>query len=250
MSAPSHIAMIMDGNGRWAASRSRPRNFGHLKGARVAREIIKACAQRNVKFLTLYAFSTENWLRPKDEVSFLMMLLERSIKRERKTLIENQIRFRVIGSLDQLPSGVRNEILKSIEITAENSGMTLTFAINYGGRREITDAVKGIVSDVRLGRLKENEIDESTISERLASSFLPDPDLVIRTSGEFRTSNFLLWQSAYSEYFILEKPWPEFTVTELDKALMAFSQRERRFGKISSQIKARSPAIEPNEAEL
>jgi undecaprenyl diphosphate synthase len=239
MPTPSHIAIIMDGNGRWAKSRGRPRNFGHLKGARVARSIITACAKRGLKYLTLYAFSTENWLRPKEEVSFLMMLLERNIRKERKTLIENNIRFRVIGNTDELPAGVRAEVLKSIAVTQENTGMALTFAINYGGRKEILEATQKIAGLVQQSLLPPENITEELISSHLSSSFLPDPDLVIRTSGEFRISNFLLWQSAYTEFYILEKSWPEFDELELEKAIASFQNRERRFGKTSYQLQVR-----------
>jgi len=236
MELPSHIAIIMDGNGRWAKQRGRPRNFGHLKGARVARDIITACAERGIKYLTLYAFSTENWLRPKEEVSFLMMLLERNIRKERQTLIKNNIQFRVIGDINQLPTGVRKEVLTSQEVTTQNNGMILTFAVNYGGRKEISEAVKKMALEVQSGTLDPYQIDEKMISQNLESSFLPDPDLVIRTSGEFRISNFLLWQSAYSEFYVLKKSWPEFNEFELDKALHTYGQRERRFGKTSQQI--------------
>lgn len=237
MALPQHIAIIMDGNGRWAKQRGRPRNFGHIKGAKVARQIITACAERGIKYLTLYAFSTENWLRPREEVSFLMMLLERNIRKERATLIKNNIQFRVIGEINELPPGVRKEVLTSQEVTAQNKGMVLTFAVNYGGRKEIADAVKKIAHEIKNGNLAPEQINEDVITKNLDSAYFPDPDLVIRTSGEFRISNFLLWQSAYSEFYILEKSWPEFDAIELDRSLEAFSRRERRFGKTSQQLK-------------
>ncbi|MGE3974034.1 MAG: isoprenyl transferase [Bdellovibrionales bacterium] len=236
MSMPTHIAIIMDGNGRWAKKQNRPRNYGHLKGARVARSTITACAERGLKYLTLYAFSTENWLRPQEEVFFLMKLLERNIRKERETLIKNNIQFRVIGNVEELPEGVRRETLRSIEVTRENTGMVLTFAVNYGSRKEITEAVKEIVLNVRSGKISSDDVSESLIAFHLNSSYLPDPDLVIRTSGEFRISNFLLWQSAYSEFYITEKNWPEFDSTELEKALGAYEKRERRYGKTSHQV--------------
>ena len=236
MKLPDHIAIIMDGNGRWAKSRGRPRNYGHLKGARVARQTIIDCAKLGLKHLTLYAFSTENWLRPTEEVSFLMILLERNIRRERKTLLENNIKFKSIGDLAGLPPGVAREVQKTVEATASNTGMILTFAVNYGGRREIADAAREIAARIVDGELKTEDIDEDLISESLQSSYMPDPDLIIRTSGEYRLSNFLLWQAAYSEIYITPICWPEFDRKELVKAIEIYSNRERRFGQVQSTM--------------
>lgn len=233
MSLPQHVAIIMDGNGRWAKTRGRPRNYGHLKGARVARSTIVECAKLKIKFLTLYAFSTENWLRPREEVTFLMKLLERNIRSERATLMENNIRFMCIGDFSRLPQGVAHEIKKTIEVTASNTGMTLTFAVNYGGRKEITDACKKIAEKVANGELSCENINEETLSGQLNSSYMPDPDLIIRTSGEYRISNFLLWQCAYSEFYVTDVSWPEFDREELLKAFASFEKRDRRFGQIS-----------------
>ena len=235
MKLPDHIAIIMDGNGRWAKSRSRPRNYGHLKGARVARQTIIDSAKLGLKYLTLYAFSTENWLRPTEEVSFLMLLLERNIRKERKTLLDNNIKFRCIGNIAGLPAGVAREVQKTVDATAANTGMILTFAVNYGGRREIADAAREIAIRVADGELRTDEIDEDLISETLQGSYMPDPDLIIRTSGEYRLSNFLLWQSAYSEIYITPICWPDFDSRELMKALEVYSFRERRFGQVAAQ---------------
>lgn len=234
MKLPDHIAIIMDGNGRWAQARGRPRNFGHLKGARVARSAIVSCARIGIKHLTLYAFSTENWLRPKEEVAFLMKLLERNIRKERATLMENNILFKNIGDVSRLPSGVAREMQKTIEATAKNSGMILTFAVNYGGRKEVANAARELAQRAVEGDLDPSDITEDLISENLQSSYLPDPDLIIRTSGEFRLSNFLIWQAAYSELYVTPVCWPEFTEQELFLAIESYSNRERRFGKVSS----------------
>lgn len=236
-SVPTHLAIIMDGNGRWAELRGRDRTFGHLKGARVAKNIIEFCAQRGLKQLTLYAFSTENWLRPKAEVSFLMTLLARHLRKERRTLIKNNIRFSVIGDIERLPGPVLAEIEKTIEDTRQNTGMSLTFALSYGGRQEITEAVRAICRDVQAGHLKPEDISEATIASRLQTSGMPEPDLIIRTSGEYRLSNFFLWQAAYSELYITQTLWPEFTAEELERAFHQFATRERRFGRTTAQVK-------------
>jgi len=228
----------MDGNGRWAASRGHMRNYGHLKGAKVARSTIESCAQLGIKYLTLYAFSTENWLRPKEEVTFLMKLLERNIRSERATLMNNNIKFKSIGDLGRLPPGVAREMQKTIEATAANTGMVLTFAVNYGGRKELTDTFRSLAARVAEGELKMEEINETLISESMQSSYFPDPDLIIRTSGEYRLSNFLIWQAAYSELYITPVCWPEFDREELLRAIESFSNRDRRFGKISSNLNA------------
>jgi len=228
----------MDGNGRWAELRRRDRTFGHLKGARVAKQVIEYCAKSGVENLTLYAFSTENWLRPKAEVSFLMKLLSRHLRKERRQLMKNNIRFSVIGETDRLPSSVIDEVNLTIEETRKNTGMNLVFALSYGGRQEIAAAVRSIAEEVATGRLLPEDIDEATISDNLQSSFLPDPDLIIRTSGEYRVSNFLLWQAAYTELYFTQTLWPDFNTEELENAFAQFARRERRFGRTTAQLRA------------
>jgi undecaprenyl diphosphate synthase len=227
-----HLAIIMDGNGRWAQARGHSRFFGHVRGARVARKIIEAAVERNIPYLTLYTFSSENWARPATEVTFLMKLLRRHLVKELKTLMKNNIRFRVIGNLQKLPEEARKIVQDTIDATRDNDGMTLVFALSYGSRQEIRNAIQKIARQVQGGHLDVADIDENLISACLESAFMPDPDLVIRTSGESRLSNFLLWQVAYSELFVTKTLWPDFTVTELDEALTIFSGRERRFGRI------------------
>lgn len=239
-SQPRHVAIIMDGNGRWAELRRRPRTFGHLRGARIARETIEACAELGIENLTLYAFSTENWLRPLEEVSFLMALLSRHLRRERETLIKNNIRFRAIGELDRLPASVRAEVDKTIADTAHCTGLLLTFALSYGGRQDLVEATRKIALKVAAGELDPQQIDENCVASHLATAGQPDPDLVIRTSGESRLSNFLLWQNAYAEFLVLPTLWPDFSREKLLEALAWYSQRERRFGKVSSHTE--SPA--------
>jgi undecaprenyl diphosphate synthase len=231
------VAIIMDGNGRWAENRRRDRTFGHLKGARVAKTMIETCAREGLTQLTLYAFSTENWLRPKAEVSFLMKLLGRHLRKERASLMKNNIRFSVIGEIHRLPEAVLVEVQRTIEETKNNTGMSLTFALSYGGRQEITEAVREIAREVAAGRLTPDQIDEKMISARLQSSYMPEPDLIIRTSGEYRLSNFMLWQAAYSELYITQTLWPDFTEEELAKALGQFNTRERRFGRTTAQVR-------------
>jgi undecaprenyl diphosphate synthase len=231
-----HLAIIMDGNGRWAQRRQHSRLFGHVRGARVARTIIEAAAQRGIPYLTLYTFSLENWFRPQQEVDFLMRLLRRHLQRELSTLMANNIRFRVIGDLSKVPREVARIVLETVELTAQNTGMTLTFALSYSGRGELTAAVKTLCQRAALGTLNPQEIDEATLAQELESSFLPDPDLIIRTSGESRLSNFMLWQAAYSEILILDRAWPDFSVADLDQALDNFEGRERRFGRLGDSF--------------
>ena len=231
----------MDGNGRWATSRGHHRIYGHVRGANVAKRIIEDCARRGLKNLTLFTFSTENWYRPTSEVSFLMSLLARRLKRETPMLIENNIRFHCIGQIDRLPTAVRDRISATIQETAHCTGMHLTFALSYGGRQELTAAVRLLATQVAAGDLAPGEIDEARIAGTLESSFLPDPDLIIRTSGEHRLSNFFLWQAAYSEIYICNEPWPEFSSATLDQALANFGRRERRFGRTSEQRVQLSP---------
>jgi undecaprenyl diphosphate synthase len=231
----------MDGNGRWAELRHRDRTFGHLKGARVAKSTIETCVKLGLEQLTLYAFSTENWLRPKEEVSFLMTLLARHLRKERKTLMKNNVRFTVIGDPQRLPKTVLSEVQETIAETRKNTGMSLTFALSYGGRQEITAAVRAIAQKVMDGRLDPSEIDESTVAGNLQSSFMPDPDMIIRTSGEYRLSNFLLWQAAYSELYVTQTLWPDFKDEELLTAFDQYAGRERRFGRTTEQIKEIQP---------
>lgn len=235
MELPKHLAIIMDGNGRWALSRGHHRIFGHVRGASIAKKVIEDCARRGIKNLTLFTFSTENWFRPTEEVNFLMSLLARRLRRETPMLIKNNIRFHCIGQVERLPKAVRDRVAETIRQTAGCTGMNLTFALSYGGRQEIAAAVRRLARQVADGELRPDEIDEAKIAGSLESSFLPDPDLIIRTSGEHRLSNFFLWQAAYAELYICEQPWPEFTDLILEKALLDFSLRERRFGRTSDQ---------------
>lgn len=234
MSLPKHIAIIMDGNGRWAQLKRRPRTFGHIKGTRVAKKIITACSHRGIKHLTLYAFSTENWFRPQAEVSLLMQILRRYLKRETENLVKENIRFSVIGDMSRIPTDVAKAITASMEATSQCTGLNLVFALSYGSRQEITEAVREITSRVARGELNASEVDEALINSTLSTYPTPDPDLIIRTSGEQRLSNFLLWQAAYSEFYFTDVLWPNFNESHLDEALNAFSMRQRRFGKVST----------------
>lgn len=232
---PRHLAIIMDGNGRWAKSRRHNRVYGHLRGAKVAKNVIEECARLKVPYLTLFAFSTENWFRPMSEVRFLMNLLERQLRREQQTLMNNDIRFQCIGDVDRLPAPVKKAVTDTLEMTAQNSGMVLTFALSYGGRQELTLMARELVRQAKLGTLDENQVDEALLASFLPSSFLPDPDLILRTSGESRISNFFLWQAAYSEIAFEEKAWPDFTVRDLHRVLECYAHRERRYGRTSEQ---------------
>ena len=233
MSLPKHLAIIMDGNGRWAKSRGKPRTFGHIKGARVAKQIITACADKGIAHLTLYAFSSENWLRPQSEVSFLMLLLRRYLKKETENLVRKNIRFDVIGDMTRLPEDIVSAIDYTQNRTKNGTGLRVTFAISYGSRQEIADAVKHLAIDVKSGALGPDEISEQTLERYLQTYPTPDPDMIIRTSGEKRLSNFLLWQAAYSEFYFSDTLWPEFTVADLDLAIAQYLKRERRFGTVS-----------------
>lgn len=223
----------MDGNGRWAEKRGRTRVFGHIKGAVVARNIISECARRGIDYLTLFTFSTENWKRPQSEITFLMRLLERHLKRERAKLVKQNIRFHCLGDISKLPAAVVSEIEKTLIATENNTGMQLVFALNYGGRQEIVAAAKELARRVKAGELRVEDINENTFSQALDGSFMPDPDLIIRTSGEQRLSNFLTWQSSYSELYITPVLWPDFNEDALNSALNDYSLRQRRFGNIS-----------------
>lgn len=233
---PKHVAVIMDGNGRWAKQRGKLRTFGHNKGVTAVRETVECAAEMGIEHLTLYAFSTENWNRPKLEVNALMTLLVKTIHRETKTLIENDIRLNAIGQLDTLPKSCYNELMEAIETTKHNTRMTLTLALSYSSKWELTEAVRSIAKNVKAGKLDPNDIDESVINQHLCTLGIPDPELLIRTSGEKRISNFLLWQIAYAELYFTDKLWPDFNRQDLEAAIIDYQGRERRFGKISEQV--------------
>ena len=228
---PAHIAIIMDGNGRWAQARGLPRVLGHRAGAETVPRIVEACHDLGIRVLTLYALSWENWDRPSFEINVLMGLLVEFLRREKPNLQANQVRLRAIGRLDELPSGPLNSLNQVIAETAHHKDMTLTLALSYGGRQEIVDATRRVAALVREGHLRPEDITESLLAQHLYTSDLPDPDLVIRTSGEMRLSNFLLWQSSYAELYVTQTFWPDFTKDDLVAAIAAYQQRERRFGK-------------------
>ncbi len=234
---PKHLAIIMDGNGRWAKQKGLLRAFGHENGTKSVRTTVESCAKLGIENLTLYAFSTENWNRPKLEVETLMKLLISSLKKELDTLQKNNIRLNAIGNLDLLPSSAKKELLTVIEKTKNNSRMRLTLALSYGSREELLNAVKNISSKVKNNIISQDDIDESIINQHLYTHNLPDVDLVIRTSGEHRISNFLLWQIAYAEFYFTDVLWPDFKETDLYDAIISYQKRERRFGKTSEQIK-------------
>lgn len=233
---PNHLAIIMDGNGRWAKQQGFLRVIGHENGTKSVRETVEACAEIGIKNLTLYAFSTENWNRPKLEVETLMKLLVSSLKKEIKTLQDNKIKLNAIGCLEDLPKKAQKELLEVIDKTKENSRMTLTLALSYGSRDELLNMVKEISSKVKNNIISIDSIDESIINKHLYTQNLPDVDLLIRTSGEHRISNFLLWQIAYAELYFTDILWPDFNKEELYKALINYQNRERRFGKTSEQL--------------
>jgi undecaprenyl diphosphate synthase len=231
---PKHLAVIMDGNGRWAEKRHLPRIAGHRAGVKAAREVIETCARLHLRCLTLYAFSLENWRRPQAEVDFLMRLLREYLKRELPSIHKNNIRLLVIGRSEQLPEGVRKDIDEAMRVTARNTGMKLVVALNYGGRAELADAFNALLDHVRAHGLSAFHADEQTISDHLYTAGLPDPDLLIRTSGEMRVSNFLLWQIAYAEIYVTETLWPDFSRARLLEALIDYQSRERRYGGLGS----------------
>lgn len=236
MAIPRHLAVIMDGNGRWAQQRGLPRVAGHEAGAESVREITRACARMGVEALTLYSFSTENWGRPEDEVSALMALLERYLREELEELRTNRIRLRAIGELDRLPAHVSTALRIVADATKHQDGMQLVLALSYGSRTEITKAVQELAVEVANGTLAPADIDEAAIGRRLYAADLPDPDLLIRTSGELRLSNFLLWQLAYAELYVTDVMWPDFRVADLEAAFRTFGHRQRRFGKTAEQV--------------
>ena len=233
---PNHLAIIMDGNGRWAKQKGYLRAIGHENGTKSVKVTVETCAKLGIENLTLYAFSTENWNRPKLEVDTLMKLLISSLKKEEETLMKNNIRLNAIGNLTNLPKNVNKELHEVIEKTKNNTRMTLTLALSYGSREEIIQAVKIISNKVKNNIISESAIDESIINEHLYTQNLPDVDLVIRTSGEHRISNFLLWQIAYAEFYFTEVLWPDFTENNLYEAIISYQKRERRFGKTSEQL--------------
>ncbi len=234
---PKHLSIIMDGNGRWAKQKGLLRAMGHENGTKSVKETIEACARLGIEFLTLYAFSTENWNRPKLEVETLMKLLVKSLKKELQTLIDNNIKLNAIGNLEKLPKSAQKELLDVIEATKDNSRMTLTLALSYGSREEIVNAVRNISHKVKNNIISIDTIDDSIINEHLYTQNLPDVDLLIRTSGEHRISNFLLWQIAYAELYFTDVLWPDFKEHHLYEAIISYQKRERRFGKTSEQIK-------------
>ncbi|WP_162428347.1 isoprenyl transferase [Pontibacter pudoricolor] len=233
---PRHIAVIMDGNGRWAKQRGGLRIFGHKNAVTAVRETVEAAAELGVQYLTLYAFSTENWSRPASEVSALMQLLVTTIRKEAATLNKNNIRLQTIGDTQSLPASCQQELKEAIEMTSGNSRMTLVLALSYSGRWELTQAMRKLATKVEQGELKAADISESMIADSLGTAGMPDPELLIRTSGEMRISNFLLWQLAYTELYITELLWPDFRKEHLYEAIISYQRRERRFGKTSEQL--------------
>ena len=229
---PKHIAIIMDGNGRWAKSKGKIRAFGHRNGVKAVRETVEAAAEIGIKYLTLYAFSTENWCRPKSEITALMTLLVSAINKETKTLMDNNIKLSTIGATDSLPKKAKKELLEAIERTKENTRMTLILALSYSGRWEILNATKRLVAD----GINHEEINEQMFQQYLTTTNVPEPELLIRTSGEYRISNFLLWQIAYSELYFTNTLWPDFRKKDLENAILNYQNRERRFGKTTKQI--------------
>ncbi len=234
---PRHIAVIMDGNGRWAKEQGKMRVFGHQHGVDAVRNVTEACAELGVEYLTLYAFSTENWNRSSFEVDALMSLLTQALKTEVKTLNDNNIRLDAVGDLTRLPKLQYNALMSAIENTKDNTRMTLTLCLSYSGRWELTETVKKIARKVKNGELNPEDINEKMVCDNLATSYMPDPELLIRTSGEIRISNFLLWQLAYSELYFTKKYWPDFSKEDLYEAIIDYQSRERRFGKTSEQLK-------------
>lgn len=233
---PRHIAVIMDGNGRWAKKKGAMRIFGHRNAVQAVRDVTEGCGEIGIKYLTLYAFSTENWSRPKEEVEGLMELLVNTLKQEIKTLMENQVKLITIGDTSNLPEDCQKNLEWAVNTTKNNSGLTLILALSYSGRWEITRALKAIAQEVKSGKLNDNDINEEMISRHLQTAGIPDPELLIRTSGEMRVSNFLLWQIAYSELYLTPTLWPDFRKEHLYEAIWSYQQRERRFGKTSEQL--------------
>ena len=234
-----HIAIVMDGNGRWAKRQNQPRVAGHRAGVKAVESVIKHCVKRNIAVLSLFAFSSENWRRPDEEISVLMDLFSLSLKQQAKKLHKNNIRLRIIGDISQFSDSLQDNILRAEKLTAGNSGLLVNIAANYGGRWDVTQSVKQLARKVREGKLHPEDITEDTISAGLTTTACVEPDLFIRTGGEKRVSNFLLWQMAYTEFYFTDTLWPDFDEDELDKAIKSFCQRERRFGKTSEQLQAK-----------
>lgn len=232
---PDHIAVIMDGNGRWAKKKGAIRIFGHQNAIQAVRDISEGCAELGIRYLTLYAFSTENWGRPKEEVDSLMKLLVNTIHNETETLKKNNIRLKSIGDTDSLPSVCQTELKEAIELTQANTGLNLILALSYSGRWDIIHGIRELISDIKDNRISENDLNPDLFSHYLSTRGIPDPELLIRTSGEMRISNFLLWQMAYTELYITETLWPDFRKEHLYEAILSYQKRERRFGKISEQ---------------
>ncbi len=231
---PQHIAIIMDGNGRWATERNKPRSYGHQAGVETVRRITSECTRLGVKYLTLYTFSTENWNRPSDEIAALMGLVLTSLEDE--IFMKNNVRFQVIGDIKRLPVAVAEKLKETIEHTANNNAMTMVVALSYSARWELTEATKQIAIEVQKGEQKIEDIDENIINKHLCTNFMPDPDLLIRTGGEYRISNYLLWQLAYSELYFCDTYWPDFNEADLHTAIADYQKRQRRFGKTEKQI--------------
>ena len=238
---PKHLAIIMDGNGRWARQKSLSRIEGHIKGIQSVRTVVTTCRELGIEFLTLYAFSIENWRRPVNEVSALMGLLQTYLRKELDKMLENNIRLRAIGDINSLPPDAHDTLIDTVEKTAHCDGMVLTLALSYSGRDEIIRAFRRLVADIKNKRIRPEEVSEETLSNYLSTKDIPDPDLLIRTSGEYRISNFLLWEMAYTEIYVTETLWPEFGKEDLIKALLNYQSRERRFGLTSEQL-----AMEPD----
>jgi len=237
-SLPRHVAMIMDGNGRWAEKKGGERIFGHRNGVESVRRVVEAAGELGVEYLTLYAFSTENWNRPRTEIDGLMSLLTRAITNETKKLNENNVRLLVIGNVSDLPRSVHKQLMQSVEFLSENKGLTLVLALSYSGRWEITDAVRKMMADAVSGKLDPDKVDSDILESYLATSFMPDPELLIRTSGERRISNFLLWQLAYTELYFTPVLWPDYSKEHFYEAIIDFQRRERRFGMVSKKTGA------------
>lgn len=233
---PSHIAIIMDGNGRWARQRGKTRIEGHVAGVDAVRDVVEACAQLGLGYLTLFTFSTENWKRPEKEISALMQLLIRVLRKEAQELHSNNVRLNVIGNLEQLPAKVSGTLLRTMELTKDNTGLVLSIALSYSGKWDILQACRKMAEEIAGGRLSVGDINEELLESKLSTRGIPDPELLIRTSGEFRISNFLLWQSAYSEIYFTNTYWPDFRRGQLYDAIRDFQQRERRFGLTSEQL--------------
>ncbi len=233
---PQHIAIIMDGNGRWATQRGKERSYGHQAGVDTVRRITSECTRLGVKYLTLYTFSTENWNRPETEIAALMGLVLSSLEDE--IFMKNNVRFQVVGDMERLPQMVQDKLQETMDHTAANTAMTMVVALSYSSRWEITKAARNIAQEVKEGRLAVDDIDEDTLSRHMATSFMPDPDLLIRTGGELRISNYLLWQLAYAELYFCDTFWPDFDEADLHKAIADFQSRQRRFGKTEAQVEA------------